>query len=130
MKQIYHPYHLWEDYKSGFYNNCSGEQKKTYIQGCLNLFNNKGITEKYMSLVIENWFYSCQHNLTNPSVNKIAYIGQAACCIYCGAPNTTTMQAWNMLDKEVQERSNNIAQKYLNIWNNNLNNRQLCLNII
>ena len=29
MKRIYHPYWLWEDYKAGFYNNCSGETKIT-----------------------------------------------------------------------------------------------------
>ena len=31
MKRIYHPYWLWEDYKAGFYDNCSGELKKQLI---------------------------------------------------------------------------------------------------
>ena len=129
MKRIYHPYWLWEDYKAGFYENCSGELKKQLIIKGIEMFNSEYLTRQNMFFVIENWKYSCEHNLTNESLNKIAYIGQSACCVYAKIPSTVTMEIWNLLDKDVQERSNKIAIEAINKWNENNKIIQLCLNI-
>ena len=82
-----------------------------------------------MDKVIIEWRYSCEHNLTNDSLNQIAYIGQAACCLYYEIPNVITMEAWNMLTGEVQERSNKIAKQAIDKWNKQNKLIQLCLNI-
>jgi hypothetical protein len=129
MKRIYHPYWVWEDFKAGFYNNCSGEVKAKHIKKGIEMFNSKKLTEENMIFVVDNWKYSCEHNLTNQSVNKIAYIGQSACCVYAGIPSTVTMEVWNKLTKEVQERSNMLAQKAIDRWVSNNKIIQLCLNI-
>jgi hypothetical protein len=129
INRIYHPYWLWEDYKFGFYNNCSGEEKKKLTDKCLELFNSEALTKKWMLYVIENWKYSCEHNLTNDSMNKIAYIGQAACCAYSSIPNTVTMEAWSMLSKEVRDRSDKIATDVIKKWYNRNKKIQLCLNL-
>lgn len=129
MNRIYHPYWLWEDYKAGFYENISGEQKKQMTEKVLEMFNSKELTRENMIRVITEWKYSCEHNLTNDSLNKIAYIGQGACCIYAGVPNTITMEAWSLLSKEVQQRSDVIANEILNIWINNNKYIQTCLKL-
>lgn len=129
MKRIYHPYWLWEDYKAGFYDNCSGENKEQHKKNIKKMFNDKNLTYEYMLKVIELWKYSCEHNLTNNSVNKIAYIGQAACCIYCGAPSTVTMETWSELSQEVRDRSDKIADEIITMWNKNNKRIQLCLNL-
>lgn len=129
MKRIYYRWEYWEDFKAGFYDNCSGDKKKYYIEKCLEMFNDEKLTEKYMNMVIEKWKYSCEHNLTNESLNKIAYIGQAACCLYAGIPNTITMEAWSLLSHNIQNRANIQAEKVLNKWNIKNKNLQLCLNI-
>ena len=116
MKRIYHPYWLWEDYKAGFYDNCSGELKKQLIQKGIEMFNSENLTIDNMLRVINEWKYSCEHNLTNESMNKIAYIGQSACCLYSKIPSKATMEIWNKLEKDVQDRSNKIANEVLNIW--------------
>lgn len=116
MKRIYHPYWLWEDYKAGFYDNCSGEIKKQLIQKGIDMFNSESLTIDNMLKVINEWKYSCEHNLTNESMNKIAYIGQGACCLYCKIPSRVTMEIWNKLEKEIQDRSNKIAAEILIIW--------------
>lgn len=127
---MYHPYHLWEDYKAGFYDNCTGDIKKQKENLVIEMFNDASLTEKYMNRVIDDWFYSCQHNLTNESMNKIAYIGQGACCIFAAIPSTITMSMWSKLDKKVQERSDKIAEKVLNKWLKRNRNIQLCLKLI
>lgn len=129
MERIYHPYWLWEDYKEGFYENCSGEAKKNFIEKSIEMFNSEKLTRENMFFIVDNWTYSCEHNLTNPSLNQIAYIGQAACCNYSGCPSTVTMEVWSMLSKEVQERSDKIALEAIKRWNENNKIIQLCLNI-
>lgn len=129
MERIYHPWHRWEDYKLGFYNQCSGLEKEQKIQKVLELFNSKDLTEEYMNRVINEWVYSCEHNLTNSSMNRIAYIGQAACCIYDNIPSTVTMEAWSLLDKKIQDRADKIAEKVIKKWELANKNIQLCLNI-
>ena len=116
MERIYHPYDKWEDFKLGFYDSCSGENKKSKIESVQMLFNSEKLTREYMNKVINEWKNSCEHNLSNPSMNKIAYIEQGACCIYDSVPCTVTMEAWNTLSKEVQKRSNLIAEEVLNIF--------------
>jgi hypothetical protein len=127
--RIYHPYWLWEDYKAGFYENCSGEQKQIYVKKIIEMFNSEKLTLESMFSVVDNWKYSCEHNLTNNSMNGIAYIGQGACCIYCGAPSTITMECWSKLTKEVQERANKNALQAIERWKENNKFIQLCLNI-
>lgn len=129
MKRIYHPYWLWEDHKNGFYNNCSGEEKKVFISKILEMFNSEKLTEQFMLRVINEWKYSCEHNLTNESMNKIAYIGQSSCCLFCGAPNTVTMEVWSLLSNEVKQRSNEIAEKVLTIWEDQNKYIQTCLKL-
>jgi hypothetical protein len=127
--RIYHPYWKWEDYKAGFYNNCSGEEKKILIQKGIEMFNSEKLTLEYMYKVINEWKYSCEHNFTNPSLNKIAYIGQGACCIYANIPSTITMEIWNLLDNKIQDRANKNANDVLNKWIINNKRIQLCLNL-
>jgi len=127
--RIYHPYWRWEDYKAGFYNHCSGEEKKILIKKGVEMFNSEKLTLINMYKVINEWKYSCEHNFTNPSLNKIAYIGQAACCIYAYIPSTITMELWNMLEKDIQNRANNNALEVLDTWINNNKKIQLCLNL-
>lgn len=129
MKRIYHPYWLWEDYKAGFYDNVSGEQKKEMIKNVLTMFNSKSLTRKFMMKVVKEWKYSCEHNLTNESLNKIAYIGQSACCLYARIPNTITMEAWSLLTDEVKKRSDKIALEIISYWEEQNKEIQLCLNL-
>lgn len=127
--QIYHHYEMWEDWKHGFYDNCSGEEAKKKSNLVKEMFNSEHLTREYMNRVIEEWVFSCEHNFTNNSMNKIAYLGQAACCIYGGVPNTITMSTWSELDKEVRDRSDKIAKEVINKWIEKNKNIQLCLNI-
>ena len=129
MNRIYHPYWKWEDHKAGFYDNISGALKLELIQKGIEMFNSEKLTRENMFFIVDNWRFSCEHNLSNPSMNKIAYIGQGACCIYAGIPSTITMELWSMLTKEVQDRSNKIALEAIERWNKQNKLIQLCLNI-
>jgi len=118
IKRIYHSWEKWEDYKCGFYDNVSGKNKPAMIGKVVELFSNPDLTRKYMDKAIKEWFFSCEHNLTNNGSNKIAYIGQAACCLYDGIPSTITMEAWSKVPKEFQIIADSIATEVLKDWEN------------
>jgi len=130
MGRKYHSWELWEDYKAGFYDNVSGERKNTMIKKVVEMFSSKVLTELYMTRVIEEWFYSCEQNLTNPSMNRVAYLGQAACCLYAGCTSSITMEAWHLVSKENRDIADNIAMNVINKWElNNKKTKQLCLKL-
>lgn len=129
IKRIYHPYEKWEDYKAGFYDNISGEKKKELLLKVVELFSSKKLTKKYMQKVINEWTYSCEHNLSNYSMNRIAYLGQSACCLFAGIPSTITMEGWNMVSKENRDIADKIADKLIQNWEKEYSNKQLCLKL-
>jgi len=116
MKQVFHPWNLWEDYDYNFYSNCTGSEKISKIESCVRMFNSESETERCMNHVVMNWTHSMEHYLTNPSVNKIAYIGQSACAYFDNVPSTVTMECWSGLPKEIQNRANQQAEVALNMW--------------
>lgn len=122
IEQVYHPWHLWEDHKHGFYNNVSGLNKKKLEANVLELFSNESMTLMFMTSVIDNWVYSCEHNFTNPSINKIAYLGQAACCLAYKVPATVTMSYWRNIPLESRGKADKIAKKLIDNWIKNYKN--------
>ena len=128
-KRIFHPYTKWEDYPNSFYDNCTGSEKAIKKQLVTDMFNSKEETERCMFYVVDNWTYSMEHNLTNPSINKIAYIGQTACAYFGNIPSTITMETWSSLTDEVKERANSIAKQAIQRWNTNNKFIQLCLSL-
>lgn len=114
-KQIFHHFSKWEDYKAGFYEStCEDVQK--HIQKSIDLLSNQKEFEKYANIVIKDWSYSCEHNLTDPSLNKIAYIGQSSCCIANGTPAFVTRLAWSYIEEKNQKEANKTAKKILKKW--------------
>jgi len=119
MKRIYHHYELWECWKNGFWDSSSGLEKIQKKQKVIDLFSNPIDTEFYMNRVITEWKYSCEQNLSNDNMNKVAWLGQAACCILDKIPSTVTMEAWGLVPDEFKVIANNIAEKIIKKWENN-----------
>jgi len=116
MKRIYHHYTKWEDYKAGFYGNISGKNKELLMQKVKEMFSSTDLTRENMLRVINEWKYSCEHNLTNPSLNRIAYIGQGACCLYAEIPSMITMNVWSSLDNMTRINADKIALITIKEW--------------
>jgi len=112
MKRLFHHYNKWEDEKHGFY-----ELKNNFDLSIIeSMFNCELTTEKYMNRVVDEWTFSCEQNLTNKSMNTVAYIGQAASCLFCGASSIATMKAWNLLSQEVRDRADKQALECIIKW--------------
>lgn len=122
MTRIYHRFECWECYKYGLYD--LPTDKELLKQKVVELFSDPIKTQEYMYLVTKKWKFSCEHNLTNISLNRIAWIGQAACCLYAKVPYRVTMEAWWLVPENYRNIADSIAKKTID---NYLNNLQLCL---
>ena len=124
MRRFYHRYENWECWKNGFFNNISGENKKDHIENVISIFSNTNKTEELMKRVVSEWPYSTEHNLSNISLNRVAWLGQAACCIHSKTPCTITMEAWHLVSKENRDIADSIASKIISEYEFNHNEKE------
>ena len=116
MKQIYHPYTLWEDWKAGMWRKESKEYEIANLPAIIRFTGNHKSYGKYMNLVVNKWFYSCEHNLSNPSINKKAWLGHAACALYKSYPEYLVRQAWGHLTDKQRDLANQQAHNAIETW--------------
>jgi len=114
--RIFHTYDKWECFKAGFYNTTKPgmTQEQCEMEYCM-LLSDDDQFRRALDGVISNWKYSCEHYLTNKSMNRIAWLGQASLCYAKGIPSVFR-SGFNLLNEEQKERANRTAHEYLNIW--------------
>lgn len=114
--RIFHTYDKWECHKAGFYKSTkdgwSHEQSETEFKRIL---SDQDLFSEILNKLIIDWKFSCEHYLTNTSMNRIAWLGQAAVCYHSGVPSRYS-SAWFDIDAETRDKANATALKYLNKW--------------
>jgi len=127
MIRIYHRYELCEDWRAGFYWNESGKTKAELKELVVSFFCDSKKVRKYMNQVVKDWPFSTQHNLTNESMNRVAWLGQAAACIYCKCPSQITMESWRDIPESHRNEADRIAHEIIETYEKK--SVQLCLNL-
>ena len=118
MERIYHPWDKWECYKHNFYGGVLDYQKDNTLELYASLLKNLPQFEEALKVVTTEWKYSCEHNLTNENLNRIAWLGQASCALVFNVPHTVSMPGYNLLTPSEQQAADNLAKKYLDKWIN------------
>ena len=117
MKRIYHPYQSWEEVPYGMYRmDIESLERDDLVNEAIYLLSNPDKLKLYMQFTIAEWPNSTEHNMTNPSRNKQAWLGQAACCLFAKVPEECTKQAWSMLTDEQREAANAVADDVIENW--------------
>ena len=116
MKQVFYRYEQREDFQNGMYANKNDGLEEVRIEQAVILFKDIEELYKKMTYVATNWNKSVEVNFTNPSVNKQAWLGQAACCYHCGCSDFETIRAWHLLTDEERQKANDIADKVFYEW--------------
>lgn len=114
--RIFHTYEKWECHKAGFY--ASKKEGVTKEQGekmYADFLSDYDRFENAARNVINEWKHSCEHYLTNNSMNRIAWIGQAAMCHETGVPSVYC-SGFNLMTNEQQQKANEVALVVLNEW--------------
>jgi len=127
-ERIFHTWDKWECYKAGFYENTVKDKSH---EECEALFVSTLSDQKLFGSILEKliveWKNSCEHYLTNKSMNRIAWLGQAAVCFHCSVPSRYS-SAWFDIPEEVRDEANETALTYLNKWLSNHGSNELEMN--
>jgi ParB-like chromosome segregation protein Spo0J len=115
-ERIFHTYDKWECFAYGFYETSKpGMTEQECENEYARFLSSEPEFRAALEGVITEWKYSCEHYLTNKSMNRIAWLGQAALC-YAKRIPSVYRGGFNLLSQEDQDRANQIALEYLNKW--------------
>ena len=127
MEQIYIKYEKWEDYLCGMYNsNDVIDKDKKVIESIKLLSNTNDFYQTCKTIMIE-WKNASEVNLSNKNQNRKAWLGAAACMYKCKAPEYLTRIAWSLLNKNIQDKANKIAEKIIKEYDTK--NREIHSNV-
>lgn len=112
LKQIYVPYYKWECYKNGMY--LKGD--KNSLNTAIKFMNDVNSFSKAMSDVTRLWRFTMKNHLTNPNINKKAFLGQCAVFYKKQISESVTKKAWKMLSENKKIEANNAAKLHIKNW--------------
>ncbi len=118
MKKIWHPYQAWEDYKFGMWSKAPTTEEARLLRLAIEFTGNAELYGQYMMRVVQEWKYACEHNLTDRSLNRQAWVGHAACALAHGLPEYIVRRAWGMLTDQQRYDANAEASKAIKFWEN------------
>jgi len=114
--RVFHTYEKWECYKAGFYNTTHETKTKEQCeQAYRDFLSDLPKFRSALESVTQEWKHSCEHYLTNVSMNRIAWLGQASACYALGIP-CAFRSGFSLLTKEAQNSADSLALEYLNKW--------------
>lgn len=119
MKQIYHQYQDWEDYKSGMWRKLDSKDEPFMLDEAIRFTGNHQEYGAWMMKVAKEWTTSCEHNLTDISQNRRAWIGHAAASMAIGCPEYLTRLAWGFLTDKQRHDANSVADIAIEWWERN-----------
>lgn len=114
IKRVYHPYWLWEEVQHNMWGKVSN--RKQYLQKAICFTGDHVLYGLFMRKVVDEWKYSCEHNLSDKSQNRQAWIGHAACAYAIQCPEDIIREAWGHLTDEQRILANNQADIAIKIW--------------
>ena len=119
MQKIWHPYWDWEDFKQGMWRRLAKSEEKAAIALAVEFTGDADLYGSWMMCVVRDYPLACQHNLTDPSLNRQAWVGHAACCMAHGLPEYIVRKAWAMLSERQRIRANLKADEAVSEWEYN-----------
>ena len=124
MKQLirtYHPYWKWEETRFNMWGKVN--DREYFLKKMIEFTGNHNKYGNAMLKVIREWKYSCEHNLSDISQNRRAWLGHAACALKYKCPEDIVRQAWSYLSDEQRILANEKADKAINYWENKIYKR-------
>lgn len=119
MKQIYHPYTVWEDYLNGMWKKYEKDIEADMLHAAIEFMADHKRYGAGMIKAVTDWTYTMQHHLTDPQTNKKAFVGQCSVCYELGIPEHITREAWGNLSEKEQYLANKEAEKAISLFKQN-----------
>jgi hypothetical protein len=114
LHRVYRQVYDWEEMKFNMWG--SIENKEECINKAIEFMNNTSLFGIWMNKVIDNWIVSCENALTDYSMNRIAWLGQAAVAYALQIPENITRTAWSKLNEKRQLLANGESERAILRW--------------
>lgn len=117
MRRIYHHWETWECFKAGFYETSppDGMDADQATGAYRDFLADIARFNSAMARVLAEWPHSCEQFLSNPNINRIAWLGQSAMCIDTGVPSVFR-GGFKLLTPQQQRAANRAAEIVLEQW--------------
>ena len=117
LRRVYHRWDDWEEVEHNMWGEV--DDRQTMLQQAVEFTGKAGLYGSFMRRVILEWPISCENALTDPSLNRKAWIGHAASALALGCPEDITRKAWSFLDDEQRTLANREANRAIQTWEDN-----------
>ena len=114
MNQAYVPYWEWEDWFNGMWRKVDNEEK--WLKKAIKFTGNHLRYGAAMKEVIYEWPRTMLNHLTNPSINKRAFLGHCACQFKIKCPEYIVRAAWKLLTENQRILADKVAQETIDEW--------------
>lgn len=131
MRRIYFRFDELEETEAGMWRITTSFERERLVLLAMKLLSNEERFSTACEMVFSDWPKSILYNMTSAGSNRVAWLGQAACCHYSSVPEECTRMAWGRLKQEHRNQANHIARLAIERWDIQQGNHeeQLCLNI-
>lgn len=117
VKQVWVPYWEWEDWVNGMWRNITDKYEESKMIEAAIIFTGDYVQYgNAMKEVVHAWPRTMLNSLTNPSINKRAFLGHCAVCYKLGIPEYITRAAWQKLTDEQRAAADKVAQETVDEW--------------
>ena len=116
IKQHYVPYWEWEDWINGMWRKLPKEKEAEFLYEAIIFTSNYIDYGNAMKDVIKAWPRTMLNSLTNPSINKRAFLGHCACSYKINCPEYIVRIAWKELTDNQRILADEVAQETINKW--------------
>ncbi len=114
--RIFHTFEKWECVRYDFFETTHKTLSPTQCEyKYLELLGNIEEFRSVLQKLTSEWPFSCEHNLTNKAMNRIAWLGQAALAYKYKIPSRFST-GWSLLSESQKEAANEVALDALNAW--------------
>lgn len=116
MQKIWHPYTAWECWQNGMWRIAKSGERNRKLKQAIEFTGNAKLYGSYMLRVIDEWHVTCEHHLTDVSINRKAWLGHAATAMAINCPEDITRSAWGYLSTVQQDEANEQARLAIELW--------------
>lgn len=116
MIRVWHPYTSWECYRHGMWRIVGISERAELLEKTIDFTGNASQYGMFMQRIVKEWPITCEHHLTDSSLNRKAFVGHAAACMAIASPEDVTRQAWGQLSAPQQHDANAQAIAAITEW--------------
>lgn len=116
IKRIVHPHNLWEDARDGMWRKVTLGERQYFAELACNLMSDPDRFATSMRNAVTKWPYACEHNLSDTSINRLAWLGHAGCCVALNSPEDATRMGWWLLADEERVAADEAAMIVVKEW--------------